>query len=170
MAFILCILSWKECNRVRIQRQELHRLNLPIPLSPLCILQSILSLPHKHTHLSQSVSILSFVVHNQESYRHAFVCVCVRVHNMLLYFIAYTYFTTFPALELEEDQTSSIINFLPEHNLESMPHRKPYTHTWTHADAHTHTGWDGKGEERAPYIYIYISSTNKDFNFSIDYF
>lgn len=93
------------------------------------------------------------------------MCVSVRIrtvacmllfvlfkHNTLLPFIAYTYFTTFPALEREEDQTSSVVNFLPEHNLESMPHRKPYSHM----DKHKHTrskrmvGWKRRGEgERA---------------------
>lgn len=84
-------------------------------------------------------------------------------HNMLVSFIADTYFTTFPALQPEEDQTSSIVNFLPEHNLESMPHRKPYTHV--HVHTHTQTvGWIGRGERAT-----YITSTNEDFHFNREY-
>lgn len=109
------------------------------------------------TNLSQSIFIHSLQM-----------CACVSVqrmhmllfvlltHNTLVSFIAYTYFTTFPALELKEDQTSSVVNFLPEHNLESLPHRKPYadTHTQNGTHKHRHTQGGMKKEERDRVIYL----------------
>ncbi len=124
-------------------------------LSPLSALYSILSLPH---HTSDSISLCPWLCGSQLRIVQSCMCVCLypncacvcyylrcSKHNMLVSFIANTYFTTFPALELEEDQTSSIVNFLPEHNLESMPHRKPYTST------HTEGGMEKEGRESIIY-------------------
>lgn len=86
------------------------------------------------------------------------VCMLLFVlfkHNMLIYFIAYTYFTTFPDLEPEEDQTSSVVNFLQEHSLESMPHRKSLLHA--HTETHMQTWWAvWKRREKRLYIQLII--------------
>ena len=121
--YTLCILSWKECERMPNQCQKLHRLQLPTPLS----------LPP--VALPKSVGLCPRLT----------ICPVQAPHTDL--FIARTYFTTFPALEREEDQTSSVVNFPQEHSLRSMARRKPYSHTRTEVG-----GWGGKGEERASYI------------------
>lgn len=133
--------------------------NTSFSLSPLSVLYSILSLPHC---TSESISLCPRLCGSQLRIIQACMCVCVCLysnsacvcyyfalfkHNMLVSFIANTYFTTFPALELEEDQTSSIVNFLLEHNLESMPHRKPHTRTSTHTEG----GMEKEGVESVIY-------------------
>lgn len=74
---------------------------------------------------------------------------------MLVSFIA---FTTFPALEPEEDQPSSLVNFLSKCNLESMPHRKPETtHTRTNLSTHIHWMEDEMGKKGSRSVIYHIA-------------
>lgn len=143
MAFILCILSWKECNRVWMRSQELHRLNLLIPLSlPLLLLCAI----------AYPLGLYPWVWGLHLKILQSFACVCGFAdcgallfvpfeHNTLVPFIASTYFTTFPAPEREEDQTSSVVNFLREQQPGECATQET---TQTHTESGTETG-DGVG-------------------------
>lgn len=72
-----------------------YKLHLPTAIS-ITLLNGLLPLFHG-LRLSQSETVIPFMLFKR---------------NMLLLFIADRYFTTFPALQLDEDQTSSIVNFL----------------------------------------------------------
>lgn len=118
VAIILCIPSGEECNRVKIQSRIKQ---------PLCL--SFFILPMIYSLLSSlQTPINGYLFLNKYGYLLTLRLLSLFKWNMLLSFIACTYLTTFPAPEWKEDQTSSIVNFLPECNPTSTPHRKPRTH------------------------------------------
>ncbi len=180
MAFILCAFfhgrNVTGCKYSAKNYTDSISQCLFLSLTALCTVLLPLSLLQSQ-HTSESISLCPQPCGSWLRSAQACMCVstcirCMRMllfalfkHNILVSFIAYTYFTTFPALELEEDQTSSVVNFLPEHNLESMPHRKPYSHMHKHTHVHTQrVRWKRRVEGAS-----YITKTNKDFYFSREY-
>lgn len=134
MALILCILSWKECNSAS-SVPRITPAPSPAPLSPTLRCMAFFHSPFMH----QSVSVPDFA--------------CVHVAGRLvqtqharLSFIANTYFTTFPAPQLKEDQTSFRRKFSPR----AQPGERA-TQEITHT--HTHTVGGVEKEGKASVIY-----------------
>lgn len=122
MALILCILSWKECYSAS-SVPRITPTPSPAPLSPTLRCIVFFHSPFMH----QSVSVLDFA--------------CAHVAGRLVHtqhaqvsFIANTYFTTFPAPQLKEDQTSFRRKFSPR----AQPGERA-----TQEITHTHTQWVG---------------------------
>lgn len=91
--------------------------------------------------MSQSVSVLDFACTHAPG-------PLIQTRHARVSFRANTYFTTFPAPQLKEDQTSFRRKFSPR----AQPGERA-TQEITHTHTHAHSGWGGKGgEERERYI------------------
>lgn len=104
MAFMLCeFFHGSNASGVPNQCQELQT---PSPNSSF-----------SHTTERSPFTVPSYICNSQPASASERACVlpCALIkHNMLVRFITDMYFTTFLTLQLQEDQTSSIINFLLE--------------------------------------------------------
>lgn len=95
MAFVLCEFFHGR-NAIAMQCQELQTAAPHNPLS--------------HTTQRSPFTVLSYICDSQPASTSEQVCVLPLIkQNMLVHFFTETYFTTFLTLQLQEDQTSSVI-------------------------------------------------------------
>lgn len=119
--------------------------------------------PFSHTTQRSPFTVPSYICDSQPASASEQACVLPLIkQNMLVRFFTETYFTTFLTLQLQEDQTSSVI-FSCSPILKCGPQRESlslslsfsHAHTRTHRHTHRHTQTETQGggwEQRGNYI------------------